>query len=431
MMKKRITALALALAMLLGSGAASADDGTGAAETPAAEAASTETEGTSAEAEAPKPEPDAEGTLSFGNLGARMKENYLPLLALNESIIDIESHDYEWRYENLRTSLNYIVHSYEDTAKAANNGVDVPGSGLMAWTDSNYVQALNAFDKLKDGTTVKDDQDLLWKYRNTQELSVVAGETLYMQIKAMQAQDEEISRSLAKLDRVLQETELRRELGQVSELSLTQLKNQRTQIASGQQTLRMGIETMLLTLKNMVGAELDKPLSLGALPEVTAEQLAAMDLEADLEKARAVSYELYDAKKQVEDYRKGPYASEVYSGKSDKFFEVSQVKHALEAMKLRQQQTEQNYELNFRTLYAQVKDAAQVLDAKRVAVESQEMSYAAAALKFEQGSISANALADAADELAAAKDAVANAERDLFSKYRSYCWAVEYGILNG
>ena len=415
MMKKRITALALALAMLLGSGAASADDGTGAAETPAAEAASTETEGTSAEAEAPKPEPDAEGTLSFGNLGARMKENYLPLLALNESIIDVESHDYEWRYENLRISLNEM---------AAEQGV-------YAWSNPLYTQAISSFDKVKDGTAEKDDRDLLWKYRNTQELAVVGGETLYIQVKAMQAQDEEISRGLTKLDRTLQEMELRRELGQVSELSLTQLKNQRTQTASGQQTLRMGIETALLTLKNMVGAELDKPLSLGALPEVTAEQLAAMDLEADLEKARAVSYELYDAKKQVDDFRKGDYSKIVFSGRNDKFFEVSQAKHALEAMKLNQQQTERDYERNFRTLYAQVKDAAQVLDAKRVAVESQEMSYAAAALKFEQGSISANALADAADELTAAKDAVANAERDLFSKYRSYCWAVEYGILNG
>ena len=410
MMKKRITALALALAMLLGSGAASADDGTG-----AAEAASTETEGTSAEAEAPKPEPDAEGTLSFGNLGARMKENYLPLLALNESIIDIESHDYEWRYENLRTSLNEMAAE----------------QGIYAWSNPLYTQAISSFDKVKDGTAEKDDQDLLWKYRNTQELAVVGGETLYIQVKAMQAQDEEISRGLTKLDRTLQEMELRRELGQVSELSLTQLKNQRTQTASGQQTLRMGIETALLTLKNMVGAELDKPLSLGALPEVTAEQLAAMDLEADLEKARAVSYELYDAKKQVDDFRKGDYSKIVFSGRNDKFFEVSQAKHALEAMKLNQQQTERDYERNFRTLYAQVKDAAQVLDAKRVAVESQEMSYAAAALKFEQGSISANALADAADELTAAKDAAANAERDLFSKYRSYCWAVEYGILNG
>ena len=89
------------------------------------------------------------------------------------------------------------------------------------------------------------------------------------------------------------------------------------------------------------------------------------------------------------------------------------------------------FELNFRTLYAQVKDCAQVLEAKRAALASQERSYAVSALKYDQGNISANALADAKDELSSAKDEVASAERELFSKYRSYTWAVDYGILNG
>ena len=71
-----------------------------------------------------------------------------------------------------------------------------------------------------------------------------------------------------------------------------------------------------------------------------------------------------------------------------------------------------------------------MLGAKRSALALEAKNYAVSALKYEQGNISANALADAKDSLADAKDGVAGAERDLFSQYRSYYWAVEYGILN-
>ena len=180
-----------------------------------------------------------------------------------------------------------------------------------------------------------------------------------------------------------------------------------------------------------MGAELGKPLELGALPKVTTEQLDAMDLEKDLEKAKSISYSIFAADKAIKDFKKGSYDDviKLYSD-NNKVFEVSQVKHELEAKKLDYADTVQSFELNFRTLYAQVKDDAQILEARRAALANQEKSYAASALKHEQGNLSANALEDAKDELATAKDNVSSAERDLFAKYRSYQWAVEYGILN-
>ena len=51
-------------------------------------------------------------------------------------------------------------------------------------------------------------------------------------------------------------------------------------------------------------------------------------------------------------------------------------------------------------------------------------------LKYQQGNISHNALLDAADDLAEAKEAVATAQRNLFTAYRSYYWAVNYGVMN-
>ena len=167
-------------------------------------------------------------------------------------------------------------------------------------------------------------------------------------------------------------------------------------------------------------------------PVVSPEQLAAMDLEADLVKAKEASYELFDAKKQIDDFFKGGYTDVMKAyGSSSKIFEVSQAKHYLQMLRYQYEDACVSFELNFRTLYAQVQDDAQVLSAKRAALAQQEKEYAASALKYEQGNISANALADAKDVLADAKDAVADAERELFSVYRSYTWAVDYGILNG
>lgn len=365
---------------------------------------------------APTATPDAEGTLSFANLRSRMLENYYPLLRYQENIDAMESVDYEYRLDNLRRRLNDIV------------GSQRTGDVSMAGYYSTFYKL---FDDVKKGDAQKDNEASLRQLRTVQNTVVIAGEGLFMQIQSLRAQDEQISRGIAKMDRMLQEMELRESLGQVSTLSVDQLRNQRTQTASQQLTLRSGIESALLNLESMVGAELGKPLELGALPKVTAEQLDAMDLEKDLEKAKSISYSIFAADKAIKDFKKGSYDDvlKLYSD-NNKVFEVSQVKHELEAKKLDYADTVQSFELNFRTLYAQVKDAAQILEARRAALANQEKSYAASALKHEQGNLSANALADAKDELATAKDNVSSAERDLFAKYRSYQWAVEYGILN-
>ena len=154
-----------------------------------------------------------------------------------------------------------------------------------------------------------------------------------------------------------------------------------------------------------------------------------MDLEADLAAAKKNSYELYDAEKTYKDARK-EFTDNGGAGSGTTYSQKSRL-HKLNTAQYTYDDKLLTYELNFRTLYAQVKDCAQTLDAKREALAGQEREYAVSALKFEQGNLSANALADAKDALAAAKDEVSGAERELFSKYRSYQWAVEYGILNG
>ncbi len=463
-MKKRMTALLLALTLVLALGAPSvmADgdasgkaaaltqaagtaldtgdpepvpDGTDTQQTAVSDTAqpqqNAEAAGASEPDDAAQPENadtaplDPEGTLAFENLRARMLTGSYSMRALQESIDDIENHDYDWQHDYLRTKMNEIASAQWTLMSLLGDGQTAAALGTQ------YAQMRKEYEDIEEGKKQKSDEELLWQYRNAQNQTVIVGETLYITLKNLEAQDAALARKLEQLGRTEKEMKLRCELGQVSQLSVDQVSAGRVQAASGRKTLEMGYDTALLQLKSMTGAELDGALSLGTLPKVTAQELAAMDLEADLAKAKAASYALFDAKKQFDDYRKDVYdkAIEAY-GNNPKFFEVSQAKHALQAYQYNYENTLLTYELNFRTLYAQTKDAAQVLDAKRAAVADEEKNYTVAALKYEQGNISANALANAKDTLAEAKAAVSDAERDLFTKYRSYTWAVDYGILN-
>ena len=445
-MTKRMTALILALTLVfaLGAPAMSADDDpAAAAETAetlgetADEAGTEETEAAAEEADAAEASapasPDAKGTLSFANLGSRMLENDYSMRTVQESIDDIESHDYDWRSDNLKLRLNDIAGSqwWLVTKPVSSPLESISNSMASNAMQSTYNQLSAQLDAVRNGDAQQDDEAALRQYRNMQNLMIMGAEMRYIGLKTIEANDAALTRNLAALDRGLATMRVSRDNGLVSALSVQELENSRAQLVSGRQTLRMNWETNLLQLKALVGTDLGEPLALGALPKVTAEQLAAMDLEADLEKAMAGSYELFDAKRQIDDFRDGTYSDVLGAlGSSDKIFEVSQVKHGLQALRYNYESAAQSFELKFRTLYAQVKDCAQILDAARSALALEEMNYAVSALKCEQGTISRNALADAADTLASAKDTVSGAERDLLTAYRSYYWAVEHGIVN-
>lgn len=435
-MKKRLGALALALALMfaLGVNAMSADGNAAEpiAKTVEADDTAEMTDAAAAEDAAgvmPSAQPDAEGTLSFANLRGRMLESYYPLLALEENIKTLEEWDYQRTEDELRDQLNGIANQQWGMIAGDTLGLGI-GSMMAASLQPQYNAYRDAFDDVRDGKLQKDNEGVKHQLRNLQDQAVIVAESLYITYKGLEAQDAALSRTLAALSRTEKEMSLRRELGQISALTVQQASTGRAQAESRQKTLRMNMDNILLQIKAMAGAELGADFTLSALPTVTARQLADMDLEADLAKAREASYELYDAKKVYDDAKKAYDDALKEYGVYSKKNEWMQAKHTWQAAQYTYENAKQSYELKFRTLYAQVKDCAQVLESARVSLSAQELSYAASVLKHEQGSISANALADARDELMSAKDSVAIAERDLFSQYRSYYWAVECGILN-
>ena len=412
-MKKRWTALLLALAMLsaLAVGALADEQDK---EKPAAE-------------ETAQTTPDAAGTLSFENLGARMRTGNYTLLSLEENIAAIECLDYDKMYEDLRDGLNQI-------AEAQWMMLQIPGAGETYTYKSlqdQYDALRKTFDDIKDGKLQQDNADLVRQLRDAENQLLMAGQTLYINLLGLEDQSAALTRQTAALDRTIEEVKLRYELGQVSAMTLQQTEAGKAQVESGKAALDAAVAQLRRQLNAMIGEELTAPLTLNALPGVTAEQLAAMDVEKDLEKAKAASYDLYAAKLTLED------ADEEYKDKAGDLgynkdnYEYIAVKHRWQAAQYTYNAAVQNFELSFRSLYDSVQSYASALNAAKVSLECERSDLAAAQLRYEQGTISENALHTAEDELYTAQDTVSGAERDLFTAYNNYRWAVDYGLLAG
>ena len=442
-MKKRWTALLLALAMLSALAVGALADEQKKDET-AAETAQTA--------------PDAAGTLSFENLGARMKEKSYALLALEESIALVESTDYEKVEQELRDALNEIADAQwgmtalgsagtaalsRVTTEESPDAFDYALAGAVGTVgaavgslanqslQTQYDALREQFDAVRDGELQKDNAGVVHQLKNMEDSTIQMAQSAYITLLGLEEQSAALARQDAALDRTLAELELRYQLGQISTMTLEQAKAGKIQLESGKATLDMNITALRRQLNAMVGEELTAPLTLGALPAVTAEQLSAMDVEKDLEKAKAASYDLYAAKKTLDDADEEYDDSGAKSYYNERDYKKVQARHKWQSAQYTYNATVQKYELTFRSLCDKVKDCAQILSAAKVSLECERSDLAAAQLKYEQGTISENALHTAEDELYTAQDTVSGAERDLFTAYNNYRWAVDYGLLAG
>lgn len=122
---------------------------------------------------------DLVGTVTFDNLSRRMREGSLQILALQESIDDLEEIDYDKLKEQLRRRLNEI-------ASAQWMMVQFGQSGTLAYEqmDQAYAAVREQFDAIKDGELQEDNADNIRQLRSLQNRIVVAGEATYIALSA-------------------------------------------------------------------------------------------------------------------------------------------------------------------------------------------------------------------------------------------------------
>ena len=299
--------------------------------------------------------PDAMGSVTFANVERRMREGNLNILALQESVDMLESIDYADLQEDLRKQLNEI-------AKGQWYMVLMGQSGTEAYKqmDKAYAAVREQFDAIKDGEMQSDNADSIRQLHHLQDQIILSGEATYVAVAAMEIQAASLQRQLEAANRTVEEMSLRYQLGQISALQLSQAKAGQSSLASGLETLRMNLKTYKAQLQMLLGAEMNGRLQLGAIPAVTAQQLADMDVERDLETSKSRSYDLYTAGQTLEDER------ETYKEAGDRYaydekeMSFRQAKHTWQAAQFNYNNTVQDYERRFRSLYDQVQDYHQV-----------------------------------------------------------------------
>ena len=367
--------------------------------------------------------PEELGTLSFESLEQRVRENNLTVRMLQATIDSIDANDYEQMKDDLRDSLNQIAKGQQFLIAYGQGD-----SYSYASMDQMYSSLRETFDDLKDGDIQQDSADAIRQLQDTQNQVIAGAESLYIALLEMQNNRNILERKLASTNRTVQEMQTRYNLGQISALQLHQVTAGLDALKSGIATLDMNLNNYPAQMELMVGAQQTGKLVLAEAPDVTAEQVSAMDYEKDLATAKEKSYELYDAKKTLDDARKD-FNKEVVKYVPG-FYKRVILERQWEATQLTYENTVQNFELKFRTMFNSVADYQQIVAAKESALSLQQDTFQATELKYKQGKISKNAYLDAQDALESAKTDVITAKHNLFTAYRTYHWAVDFGVLN-
>lgn len=358
-----------------------------------------------------------EADVTWEELDGRIEQGSLNFLILTENIQTIEAIDYEKMKDGLRTQLNGLA-DLQWYAVLTNN------TATEQSLSSAYSSLRETFDTIYKGDLEEDNADAVRQLQNAARQIVSAGENLYINLVLMDQSAADGQRGLATLDRSLKELRLRQKLGQVSEQTVQELEQTRASTESQLKSLESTIKTYKSQLQTLMGEEPTGELTLGALPDLTGEEIRALDYEADLAAAKEQSWTLYSAKLTLDDAKK------TWRERSGYRFQYEMADHTWNAAQITYQSAVQDFETAFDTLYRSISNYQQIWENKQEALSYQEKQLAIAQAKYDRGMISYSALQSAQDGVEAARSEVKTAQLDLFTALNNYHIAVEYGILN-
>ena len=210
----------------------------------------------------PTPSPAPAGTLTYDQLEQQVRAGDLKILILEENIASAQATDFDKIREDLRDQLNSIANQqwqligsgsgggpdfsqlFTDAAgataqdqylygavNALQSGMTAMSNMLTSSTRQTLKQAYDAvreqYDDLKDGKTQKTVADSVRMMENMVNSEVKLAQATYAQLVELDAALDTLDRSLAALDRQVEELELRYKLGQISALTLEQVKSGR------------------------------------------------------------------------------------------------------------------------------------------------------------------------------------------------------------
>ena len=413
----------------------------------------------------------SDGTLSFSQIGERVKANNLTLKAAQESLKQAKAMDWddaidemEDAIDNLDIQISQLLTGSKAQLEKAQadlatslNGILVTDGNLTGLKEviqntvtlstlsslSQYSQMQAASlkaskesleDQLDDLKEQKQDYQKTLKDTERQidyaaDQTISGAESLYLTILSTQLQLDGLkNNTLASTQRSLKEIELRYQLGQVSKLTLTQVQNGYESLASSITSLENTVSTLYSSLQSLMGDVPTGKLRLLDTPSVTADELSYLNYASDLSKAKENSYSLYTADRAVEDAEDAMNDARRDEGKNS--YQYKMAEYAYQSSIYKKDAAVASFEASFLNLYKAIATAQTALAAKQSALAYEQQMYAVAEKKYQLGNLSANALQDAKDTLDSAQRDVEAAQLDLFTAYHSYDQAVKLGLIS-
>lgn len=413
----------------------------------------------------------SDGTLSFSQIGERVKANNLTLKAAQESLKQAKAMDWddaidemEDAIDNLDIQISQLLNGSTEQLKKAQadlttslNRISVVDnkltgleelikntvalSTLSSFSQYSQMQAASLKaskesleDQLDDLKEQKADYQKTLADTERQidyaaDQTISGAESLYLTILSTQLQLDGLkNNTLASTQRSLKEIELRYQLGQVSKLTLTQVQNGYESLASSITSLENTVSTLYSSLQSLMGDVPTGKLRLLDTPSVTANELSYLNYASDLAKAKEKSYTLYTANRAVEDAEDAMNDARRDEGKNS--YQYKMAEYAYQSSLYKKDAAVASFEASFLNLYKAIAPAQTALAAKQSALAYEQQMYAVAEKKYQLGNLSANALQDAKDTLDSAQRDVEAAQLDLFTAYHSYDQAVKLGLVS-
>lgn len=413
----------------------------------------------------------SDGTLSFSQIGERVKANNLTLKAAQESLKQAQAMDWndaidemEDAIDDLDFQISQLLNGSTEQLKKAQadlttslseisvvdnklTGLEkvikntVALSTLSSFSQYSQMQAASLKaskesleDQLDDLKEQKEDYQKTLADTERQidyaaDQTISGAESLYLTILSTQLQLDGLkNNTLASTQRSLKEIELRYQLGQVSKLTLTQVQNGYESLESSITSLENTVSTLYSSLQSLMGDVPTGKLQLLDTPSVTANELSYLNYASDLAKAKEKSYTLYTADRAVEDAEDAMNDARRDEGKNS--YQYKMAEYAYQSSLYKKDAAVASFEASFLNLYKAIAPAQTALAAKQSALAYEQQMYAVAEKKYQLGNLSANALQDAKDTLDSAQRDVEAAQLDLFTAYHSYDQAVKLGLVS-
>lgn len=413
--------------------------------------------------------PSDNGSLTFSQIGARVEGNNLNIKSAKESLESAKAMDWNAaikEVEDMKDELEFSIltmsssaqtsvanatkalEAVKATIKDTDSLIQMLGPLTDAITGVSTAKTMAVYiemqvasmqanvdaleDQIDDLKQQKKDysknlEDTSRQIDLAVDQTVSAAETLYITILSTQLQRDSLADTLESTKRTAEEMELRYSLGQISLLTLTQVKNGLVTLESSLESLDNSIATLKSSLQSLLGDTPDGVLALTDTPSVTPGQLSHLSYSSDLVKAKSNSYTLYASTRSVENAKDEMDDARSDHGKNSYQFKMAE--HSYQAAIYKDQAAVADFELAFQKLYQAIPPVQTALAVKENDLLYAQQSYAAEELKFQQGNLSQSKLLEAKATVDSAQRDVAAAQLDLFTAYHNYRLAVEQGLV--